>query len=137
MQHTDLIDNVASRLGTNDTLIVLGDFNLPTLTWSFCDDIGRLMPFSSSGCLNDFLGILFELSLVQNNNIPNVSGRYLDLIFSNTNLSLCRSVPFVFPEDKFHPTLLLHLDILRPSNASTFETDCVKRFNLVELISVS
>ena len=40
-QHAELIGNVASNLGPNDSLVVLGDFNLPTITWSFCDDVGR------------------------------------------------------------------------------------------------
>lgn len=130
LKHTELISEVASKLSTRDSLIVLGDFNLPAVSWTFCPDIGQLMPFSCSNVMNPFFDILFELCLVQFNNVPNILNRYLDLVFSNTPFaSLTRSLPFVCPEDSYHPTLLICLDISEFSvKPSAFSSE-MQRFN--------
>lgn len=129
LKHANLIGEVESKLTTNDFIVTLGDFNIPSVNWIFCPDVGRLMPFSISNDLNTFFDFLFDLCLFQFNNIPNIKNRFLDLVFSNfPNICVSRSLAFVTPEDNYHPTLLICFDITDYS-AIPYSNDSVKSFN--------
>lgn len=78
-------------------LQVFCDFNLPEIGWLSQSDILAPSMYSS------FLNVLSELSLFQNNNVPNCSGRMPDLVFSYDILlnTISRIDPLVHPEDLY------------------------------------
>lgn len=108
----EIILNLATEITTkydNDYFLLLGDFNLPCITWS-----GEIPTFLKRGpvevqkaaiSLTNTLGIL---GLSQHSNIRNSSDNTLDLVFSNFPLELHTSSdnPLIM-EDVFHPSLLL------------------------------
>jgi len=92
-------------LTETDQLIVLGDFNLPNISWLESKDSLKMIPRMQ----NDFIDGLVELSLQQVNRIPNHIGRLLDLIFvfDSSDAEVSRISPLSLPEDCYHPTLQL------------------------------
>jgi len=80
-QHLSAIKTVLSHLSERDLLIVLGDLNLPDISWSPSTDSLVSTPLSD----HDFVDGLLELSEV----------------------TVSRIDPLVVPEDRYHPTLEL------------------------------
>lgn len=117
-----ILEAVNDLMSARDVFIVCGDFNIPDVSWLRCSEGGYMVP-SSHGRMNNFFDVVSSLGLMQINNVFNVSNRLLDLIYSNINeLSLLRTVPFVSPEDKYHPTLLFKLDLCVNDNSDrTFQ----------------
>jgi len=104
-QHLDALKTVVSHLSERDILIVLGDFNLPDISWSPSTD-----PFVSSPLSDhDFVDGLLELSLKQVSFISNSLNRQLDLVFvlHPSEVTVSRIDSLVVPEDRYHPTLEL------------------------------
>ena len=59
-----------------------------------------------------FWDTIYDQCLLRIHYIRNIKDRILDQFFSPfVNVSLCRFSPFVEPEDKYHPTLILNLEI--------------------------
>lgn len=88
-----------------DNFIIMGDFNMPYLTWNISDD-NILEPSGISGSTQEyFFDTINSCNLVQFNHAHNVNNRILDLIFSNNCLDtqIC-SEPLV-PEDLQHKSL--------------------------------
>jgi len=88
-------------------LIVLGDFNLPDISWSPSTDLLVSTPLS----VHDFVGGLLELSLKQVSFIRNSLHRQLDLVFvlDPSEITVSRIDPLVVPDDRYHPTLELKI----------------------------
>jgi len=112
------IKTVSSHLSERDLSIVLGDFNLPDISWSLSTD--SLVSTSLSD--HDFVDGLLELSLQQVSVIRNSLNRQLDLVFvlDPSEVTVSRIDPLVVPEDQYHPTLELTIclpsvDTLSPS----------------------
>jgi len=76
-QDLSVIKTVLSHLSERDLLIILGDFNLPDISWSPSTDSLVSTPLS----VHDFVDGLLELSLQQVSFIRNTLNRQLDLIF--------------------------------------------------------
>lgn len=113
-----ILEAVNDLMSPRDVFIVCGDFNIPDVSWLRCSERGFMVP-SSQGRMNHFFDAVSSLGLMQINNVFNVSNRLLDLIYSNVNeLSVLRTVPFVSPEDKYHPTLLFKLDLCVNDNST-------------------
>lgn len=130
LKHANLIGDIVSRLAANDIILVMGDFNLPRVSWTLCPDVSRLVPVSPSSDMDTFFDILFESCLIQFNNIPNVGNRCLDLVFSNSsNISVSRSSPFVCPEDGYHPTLLISFDVIDCSSEPCSDVGSIEHFD--------
>lgn len=111
-EHLRLIELTFNLMDSTSEIICVGDFNLPTTSWVSVDDSNGYLPLSSSTTMNAYWDGIFDLGLHQFNYIKNVNNRILDLVFSNCNcISLCRVSPFVLPEDKFHPTIKIVLDV--------------------------
>ncbi|XP_075157713.1 uncharacterized protein LOC142230979 [Haematobia irritans] len=100
-----------SLLSSSDTLIVLGDFNLPYVSWLHSSESESLIPVISNSISNNFLHSLLNLGLFQINDIFNSHGRLLDLVFVNRtfNISLESCHALTQPEDRYHPTIILHV----------------------------
>jgi len=75
--HLSAIKSFLSLLSNRDLLIVLGDFNLPEITWSPSTD--SLVAIHLS--VHDFVDGVLELSLQQISFIRNSLNRQLDLVF--------------------------------------------------------
>jgi len=75
-QHLSAINTVLSHLSERDLLIVLGDFNLPGISWSPSTVSLVSTPLSD----HDFVDGLLELSLQQVSFIRNSINRQLDLV---------------------------------------------------------
>jgi len=101
--HLSAIKSVLSLLFNRDLLIVLGDFNLPDISWSPPTDSLVAIPLS----VHDFIDGLFELSLQQVSFIRNSLKRQLDLVFVSdpSEVTVSRIEALVVPEDRYQPTL--------------------------------
>jgi len=104
-QHLSATKTVISHLSEKDFLIVLGNFNLPDISWSPSTDSLVSTPLS----VHDFVDALLELSLQQVIFKLNSLNRQLDLVFvlDPSPVTVSRTDPLVVPEDRFHPTLKL------------------------------
>lgn len=106
----EAIDSLHNILNPRDVLIVVGDFNLPYLSWASSDDDTHFVPINPSqdkeviftDCLSD-CG-LFQLSGVKNN-----LNRQLDLVFSSDadNCVVSESIHLLSTLDRYHPPLSL------------------------------
>lgn len=66
-----------------DTLVVLGDFNLPFISWNMSSESNFLVPYIANGGVNNFLEALFSYGVFQVNGVKNIACKFLDLIFVN------------------------------------------------------
>ena len=115
--HLNAIRRVMNLLRPKDQIFICGDFNLPNVSWSINDQDHQVMlPSSPNPSDMDILNDLSSLGLVQVNHFLNSNGRILDLIFTDDSKSvkLRRSLPLVCPEDIYHPTLELLLNLTYP-----------------------
>jgi len=60
---------------------------------------------------HEFVNSILDLSLYQINKIRNCINRLLDHIFVSAVIDVSKIDPLVLPEDSFHPTLEMILDI--------------------------
>lgn len=80
-QHIKAVE--AIEYHKNDTLIVIGDFNMPNIMWKINDKNAGFRPAKTNHMLKS---LLEEKQLYQLNNITNNYGNVLDLVFvSDTN----------------------------------------------------
>lgn len=95
-KHLHAIKSVTESLLSTDSVFVFGDFNLPSISWSYPPDSYNLVSIKS----NDFLNGISDLCLYQINNIYNVNGKLLDLVFVNdlNDFTIMRSCPITKPE---------------------------------------
>lgn len=47
-QHASCIREVCEKASINDTIVLLGDYNLPHLIWSYDDEINAYLPTNAS-----------------------------------------------------------------------------------------
>ncbi|XP_070069982.1 uncharacterized protein [Drosophila takahashii] len=135
--HLAAIRNISSSADASDHLIILGDFNIPQLSWLPYDDLAALVPSDQ----NDFLDGLIALSLGQVNSIPNQNGRFLDLIFVSDfcDTTITRCTPLSSPEDPYHPTLQININsVVQFPNTSekAIRTRCFRKVDY-SLLSAS
>lgn len=129
-KHKEVVDILLSKLKSSDSLILLGDFNIPTISWHKEPDSNCLNPLNSN---NVFLNGLSDGGLFQINNTTNMFGKLLDLIFVTepAEYFTTRISPLSNPEDRYHPTL----EITYSSPCSTLNSRqhekifCFKRTN--------
>lgn len=107
--HLKAINTILNKLKSTDNVILVGDFNLPSVSWIATPDSNNLVPTRSSDSSAEFINSLFDNCLFQVNSIRNSYGRLLDLIFVHepNDFSIQRHAPISSPEDIYHPTLEL------------------------------
>lgn len=81
--------------------IILGDFNIPSYKLS-CEN--NIFLNNKIILLNLFSQ---ALELRQVNSIPNSLNRLLDLVFVNFKVNIEKCLDPIFPEDKYHPSLII------------------------------
>ena len=111
IQHAETIKSVAQTLNVNDSFIVTGDFNMPSICWKFLPEEKYYVQTKLKDDLSDFFNIIYDLGLYQVNEILNDYSKLLDLIFINDkdDCYIKQTTPITSPEDKFHPTIQLNL----------------------------
>ena len=133
MQHASLINSATSMANNADSIIVLGDFNLPCASWKPFDDY--IVPICNRSCFNEFFEKMSELGLNQINLIPNKFGKCLDLVYVDTSAkcSVIQSNPLVLPEDSYHPALEISVEISGNVRDNNHQTSCFcTRFNFAK-----
>uniref|UniRef100_A0A1A9WPF1 Endo/exonuclease/phosphatase domain-containing protein n=1 Tax=Glossina brevipalpis TaxID=37001 RepID=A0A1A9WPF1_9MUSC len=110
MSHTSLIRRIVELSNPIDTIIVLGDFNRPHITWNYCEDSRCMLPSTDSDKGRLFLNELFDCNLSQYSRTANSCARLLDLCFANDpEIQVTRCHPFSLPKDPYHPALCISL----------------------------
>ncbi|XP_026688602.1 uncharacterized protein LOC113473035, partial [Diaphorina citri] len=110
-KYVDLLDQVL--LSHLDSVILLaGDYNAPSLTWSFSDDLKWLLSEGPSSSSDILINSTACYGLNQYNHIRNSLDRTLDLVFVNYD-SVVVGNPYdvLLPIDGHHPPLLITLKI--------------------------
>lgn len=96
----------------DDVFIVLGDFNVSNGTWSFDKLLNSMILSTNDDQLatltTDFMSLA---QLKQYNYIPNMNGKYLDLVFCNTLCLTKNNLQPLVPEDSHHPAIEIDLVI--------------------------
>lgn len=110
-------------------ICLLGDFNLPRCRW-------EITPFSSNAYppqgtplgVTDALEVLSTMSsfhnLYQNNQVTNVHGSILDLVFTeNQSTAVHLADEVLLPLDAYHPALNLQIELDNATNNNCLECD--------------
>lgn len=99
-----------------DKFIIVGDFNMPNLIWKESDECFTTYVAENIQGTHQFdlLDNLNLCNLSQYNFISNNNNRILDLILSNSNVSINRCDTLLVPEDNHHPAILVCTDFLQP-----------------------
>lgn len=102
------------RLDLGAKILVVGDYNLPTIRWKNVNgEIISDYP-QNNDTINELFSTLAICSLQQFNSIMNANNVILDLVLCNlpTNkITVVRSNEPLVPEDNHHPTLSISLDL--------------------------
>lgn len=118
------------QVGSNDLLVVAGDFNLPNINWVENDDSYDLIPLigesesMKSNISRHVTTAMTELGLSQLNEAINSSGNVLDLIYTNVpellvcELAVRRLIPSNLSDKAHNP-----LSITVECNPSIFSSD--------------
>ena len=143
-KHSAAINSIPKS--PNDTIIVLGDFNIPNSNWLLDDDNENvLIPISvKPQFAADFIENIMMNGLHQINSIRNEDHRLLDLVFTNdyTNVELSSPPPLSRVDKQYHPPLLLSFELHtqpqrdQPTNIRNFKkTDWIAMNNYFDQIN--
>lgn len=139
VSHVNAIERIVSFSHNNDSLVVLGDFNLPFISWFSLPDCPSLTPETPNDWSADIMKNFADLDLQQINANFNSLNRILDLVYvdDSTKYEIFRTDPLTFPEDTYHPTLEIILQnfytnssVISPANKMSY---CFKKTNYVKL----
>ncbi|XP_062714186.1 uncharacterized protein LOC134290967 [Aedes albopictus] len=80
-KHAESVQQLLDMAAPCDTIIVIGDYNLPDLVWDFDKDVNGFLPINAS--TDQELAVVESLlskGLKQINDLVNVNGKLLDLV---------------------------------------------------------
>ncbi|XP_050515099.1 uncharacterized protein LOC126890284 [Diabrotica virgifera virgifera] len=109
----------------NETVLVLGDFNIPEYTQGITT--GKSVAVQN-------VANFFNLS--QYNHVVNHNERILDLVFSNIFCNVYQAIDYVVPMDNHHPPLIIDFSIKKEFNEIKIDSKQnfnFKRANFIEL----
>lgn len=97
-----------------DKFVIVGDFNFGSqVEWTYDTDSTGLSPVN---CTCQYLSEFFDTSdtcnLSQFNNVRNINGRLLDLVFSNDHVTVQECTALATPVDSHHKPLLIQADFV-------------------------
>ncbi|CAH0727206.1 unnamed protein product, partial [Brenthis ino] len=107
----DFMQNVEKIMNKQTLMLIVGDFNLPSIKWNTEDECkNNLIPNdlnTISTLVSDFMSVS---GLKQHNSISNSFGKTLDLVFSNVSDIRVEVSDFsVCKVDKYHPPLSVEI----------------------------
>lgn len=109
---TNVIQN---KIKKQSHTLILGDFNMPKITWSYDITTQQLMSNTSgdNNIENLFLDSIAFNNLYQHNSFPNSNQRILDLILSSrSNIGLtCKCSHPLVSENEHHPALVVDMSL--------------------------
>lgn len=112
IEHLEKVKECILSAELSSQFLVLGDYNLPGISWNVRTPNGSPTLSYSSAPSEELLNTLEFCNFNQINDIQNVNGVILDLVLSNQPLELIelrRLRHFLQPEDTHHPTLQISL----------------------------
>lgn len=117
LQLSNFADKLTSIVLENplDKFIIIGDFNMPLISWTPSGDCISLTPSNLQGSHQfNFIDTINTCNLLQYNSLFNTShGRLLDLVFSNSDVSV-RACDFpLVTEDHHHPAVVTDVDFVQ------------------------
>lgn len=113
-----LLANVKDQ-NPDDIILVIGDFNMPTITWKQQDKNSHLTPDNLNSITSLLADTIHYSELNQYNSIKNANKRILDLVICNEECLVSQAYNPLVKEDLHHPSLkiILQLDTLPTINA--------------------
>ncbi|KAL1381013.1 hypothetical protein pipiens_013780 [Culex pipiens pipiens] len=112
-QHSSCVQQLCDLAQGPDEVIVVGDYNVPNLTWHFDEDINGYLPSGQSteqevALIEDVLGT----GLQQMFDLPNANGRLLDLalVSDSSRFQLIEPPRAILKVDAHHMPFILVLD---------------------------
>lgn len=106
--HCDSTEYMSS-IFYNTMLCIVGDHNLPEISWHN-DDLG-LLSYGHNSSADCLLELFLYLNLFQHNSITNANHVMLDLIFSNdSTLNVSGALEELLKCDKHHPAIAIYIN---------------------------
>lgn len=146
--HCNAITVLKSQLSTDDMIIIVGDFNLPSVQWIENDDNFDFLPIigessSERAVIAKYVtSSLLQIGLFQLNNIVNVADHVLDLVFTDSlelvvvDLALSRLISSQ-ASDKAHNPLQISIECepkIYPNNSDSDDgVFCFRKANFDDL----
>lgn len=112
--HSSSICQILDMANTDDSVVVVGDYNLPRLTWHFDDEVDCYLPINASSEQEITLTEnILASGLKQICDVTNENGRLLDLAFVNTVAYVeCIEPPSaILRVDRHHTPFVLRIDV--------------------------
>ncbi|XP_055623163.1 uncharacterized protein LOC129766609 [Toxorhynchites rutilus septentrionalis] len=109
-RHVESIHQIQQMANPDDVIVILGDYNLPNLVWTFDDDFNSFLPLNAS--TEQELALVeptLSSGLYQINDLLNANGKLLDLTFVNNpdRVSLVDYPSALLKVDDHHKPLAL------------------------------
>lgn len=130
---------IESLRDIDSTIIIVGDFNLPSILWLPDDDDQRFIPTNLRSESSIFTcDSLFAEGFSQINNTTNRSGNVLDLVFVNdyTEVKIMTATRCLSNIDEFHYPFELFIRTTNQTNNKTASTNwiyCFQKSNFTAL----
>ena len=125
LQYVQLFEFITSLIHSQDLtdakLFIIGDFNF------------RQNSYDNLSLPDEILHHLLYLRLKQYNSILNHQLRFLDLVLSDTRVTVSRCSEPVVKEDNFHPALTVDIPIMRSAirnHKTSSSSKCLYQFHL-------
>lgn len=109
--HLKAVEHIQSN--DEDTTLIVGDFNLPKIVWTQCDDDNTLIPSHNysekDAMVTDFF---YNHGFSQMNGVKNADNNILDLLFasSNENILVKETDMPLSRIDHYHPPIEIFID---------------------------
>lgn len=119
-KHFDCVRDYISSIDQNDNVIIVGDYNIPEITWTRTQH-SFLLPITCSLISDELLNMISFTQLHQFNSTFNILGGLLDLVLCDTttnSLRVTSATQPLLPIDHFHPPLEM-IYTLRIENIKT------------------
>lgn len=110
--HADSVQQIMQKTSDGDSVLIIGDYNLPHLHWAYDDDLDSHLPTNASSEQElVFTENMIASGLLQICDVRNSNDRLLDLAFvSNSSEVELFEVPFsILPPDRHHKPFVLRL----------------------------
>lgn len=127
--HLDYLEDIRKP---GDEVILLGDFNLPSVDWVYSREDDTCLPTGDfSAKISDFLDNLSCSGFWQSSIVKNSLGRQLDLVFTTdySNILVERSPTKLTNIDVYHPPLLVTIGMDETDSPDHSGNSTTFRFN--------